>query len=194
MPASVEKLETGSDGARARLSDGQWHTAETMVISAGIGSKPLMEQIGLKTPMIAERGYHIQSTSHGWPQGLAPVVFEDRAMIVTGFESGLRAASFVELNHADAPPDPRKWQRLRKHVGELGLPFGEAEPAQWMGCRPTLPDYLPAIGRAPQASNLYYAFGHQHLGLTLGAVTGEVVADMVKSGKGPEAFDLLRFK
>jgi D-hydroxyproline dehydrogenase len=191
--AQAQRLERGSEGARVLLSDGIWHTADAIVISAGVGSKTLMQQIGIKTPMIAERGYHIQSASHGWPQGQAPVVFEDRSMIVTGFESALRAASFVELNHAHAAPDPRKWQRLRKHVADLGLPFGEAAPAQWIGCRPTLPDYLPAIGRVAH-SNLYYAFGHQHLGLTLGAVTGEVVAGMIKSGVGPKAFDLMRFK
>lgn len=114
-------------------------------------------------------------------------------MIVTGFEHGLRAASFVEFNQVDAAPDPRKWTRLRKHVGDLGLPF-KGEGGEWIGTRPTLPDYLPAIGRSDRADNLFYAFGHQHLGLTLGAVTGEIVADMLKSGRAPEAFGLKRFK
>ena len=118
-------------------------------------------------------------------------------MIVTGFESGLRAASFVEFNHQDAAPDPRKWARLRQHVGDLGLPFegeGAAKIQEWMGTRPTLPDYLPAIGHSDKAGNLYYAFGHQHLGLTLGPVTGEIVTDMIMSGRAPEAFGLSRFK
>jgi len=149
-----------------------------------------MEAVGVKTPMIAERGYHIQTPDHSWPQGLAPVVFEDRSMIVTGFEHGLRAASFVEFNRVGAAPDPRKWARLRKHVADLGLPF-EGEGAEWIGTRPTLPDYLPAIGRA--GGNLYYAFGHQHLGLTLAPITGEIVANMIRTGKGPQAFDLGRF-
>ncbi|MDV6330358.1 FAD-dependent oxidoreductase [Asticcacaulis sp. 201] len=174
-----------------RLSDGTVEMADNIIVAAGIGSKPLLEQTGLKVPMIAERGYHIQSGDHGWPSGFPPVVFEDRSMIVTGFERGLRAASFVEFNRPDAAPDPRKWARLRHHVGELGLPFTGAGD-EWIGIRPTLPDYLPAIGKV--SDGLYYAFGHQHLGLTLGAVTGEIVAAMILSGQGPQDFDLKRFQ
>jgi D-amino-acid dehydrogenase len=54
--------------------------------------------------------------------------------------------------------DPRKWERLETHIAQLGLPV--AGPfARWMGCRPTLPDYLPAIGRSARLDNLFYAFG-----------------------------------
>ena len=190
--ARADKMSITADGASVLLSDGDWRTADAIIVSAGIGSKDLMEQTGLKVPMISERGYHIQSADHQWPQGLPPVVFEDRSMIVTGFESGLRAASFVEFTRAGTAPDPGKWARLRKHVGELGLPFG-GQGKEWIGTRPTLPDYLPAIGRVKSVKNLYYAFGHQHLGLTLAPITGEIVADMIRSGEGPNAFDLARF-
>jgi D-amino-acid dehydrogenase len=189
----VERLIVHEDRAVVLLSGGEPLAAHTVVVAAGIGSKALLESMGETVPMIAERGYHIQTPDHGWPKGFPPVVFEDRSMIVTGFESGLRAASFVEFNRVNAKPDPRKWARLRKHVGELSLPF-EGEGAEWIGTRPTLPDYLPAIGHSARAENLYYAFGHQHLGLTLGAVTGEIVANMITSGEAPAAFDLSRFK
>jgi glycine/D-amino acid oxidase-like deaminating enzyme len=189
----VEKMITRKDSAWVVLSGGEQLTAGTVIVAAGIGSKVLLEGLGETVPMIAERGYHIQTPTHGWPQGFPPVVFEDRSMIVTGFEHGLRAASFVEFNRVDAAPDPRKWSRLRQHVGNLGLPF-EGQGAEWIGTRPTLPDYLPAIGRSGRADNLWYAFGHQHLGLTLGAVTGEMVADMIKSGHAPEGFGLQRFQ
>ncbi len=189
----VARLEIQAHQAGLMVSDGTIVTADAIVVSAGVGSRPLMESIGLKTPMIAERGYHIQSLSPQWPQGLPPVVFEDRSMIVTGFETGLRAASFVEFAQANTPPDERKWHRLRTHVRDLGLPFEETGATEWFGARPTLPDYLPAIGRVSKAPNLYYAFGHQHLGLTLAPVTAEIVADMIDSGEGPKAFDLMRF-
>ena len=188
----VNHLVAGIDGTQVLLSAGETLNADTIVVSAGVASRPLMECVGAKVPMIAERGYHLQSARHGWPQGMPPVVFEDRSLIVTGFESGLRAASFLELNSAEALPDPRKWGRLQRHIDDLGLPF-QSEPVQWVGARPTLPDYLPAIGRYG-SGNLYYAFGHQHLGLTLAATTGEIVAAMVGAGKGPAAFDLKRFK
>ena len=142
-------------------------------------------------PLIAERGYHIEAPTSG-PM-LPPRVFEDRSMIVTRFGDRLRAASFVEFSRADLPPDPRKWARLHAHVAELGLAF-ERETVPWYGSRPTLPDYLPAIGRVPGAANLVAAFGHNHLGLTLSAVTGEIVAAMLVGDTAPDpAFALSRF-
>lgn len=178
--------------AFARTGSGDSLTGEAVIIAAGIGSRPLMEGLGYRVPLIAERGYHIQSTGHGWPEGFPPVVFEDRSLIVTGFESGLRVAGFVELNRADALPDPRKWRKLRQHAAALGLPL-DMQTQEWMGARPTLPDYLPAIGKSDRADNLYYAFGHQHLGLTLGAVTGEMVAGMLQGQPVPSAFSINRF-
>jgi D-amino-acid dehydrogenase len=123
------------------------------------------------------------------------VVFEERSMIVTPFRCGLRAASFVEFTRADSRPDPRKWARLRRHVTELGLPFQEP-CSEWSGARPTLPDYLPAIGRSRRAANLLYAFAHQHLGLTLAAITGELIAALERRESAKidlRPFDLERF-
>lgn len=176
------------------LDDGSSIEADFAVVAAGVRSRELMEPYCKSVPLIAERGYHLQMTEHRWPD-LPPVVFEDRAMIVTRFESGLRAASFVEFSSVDAPPDDRKWQRLRSHVTALGLPC-EAPARQWMGVRPTLPDYLPAIGRLPQAPNIFYAFGHQHLGLTLAAVTGDLIAQLATHSPTAVSltpFDLQRF-
>jgi D-amino-acid dehydrogenase len=176
------------------LDDGSTTEADFTVVAAGVRSRELMEPYCKSVPIIAERGYHLQMTDHRWPD-LPPVVFEDRSMIVTRFESGLRAASFVEFSHLDAPPDERKWQRLRSHFTELGLPCNE--PArQWMGARPTLPDYLPAIGRLPHAPNILYAFGHQHLGLTLAAITGDLIAQLATQSPTTVSlapFDLQRF-
>jgi len=164
--------------------------ADRIVVAAGIGSRPLMAQAGHRVPLIAERGYHIRAAAGGWPADLPPVVFEDRSIIVTRYADCVQVAGFVELGRADSAPDPRKWARLERHVGELGLPL--TGPFQrWMGARPTLPDYLPAIGRSTRADNLFYAFGHQHLGLTLAPVTGELVAALM-AGATP-AVDLSPF-
>ena len=103
-------------------------------------------------------------------------------MLVTRFRSGLRAAGLFEFGRAEAPPDPRKWARLRSHLDALGIAF--SDPVEWMGARPTLPDYLPAIGRSRRIPGLCYAFGHQHLGLTLSAITGEALAALV-AGEAP---------
>ncbi|NLH81654.1 MAG: FAD-binding oxidoreductase [Phyllobacteriaceae bacterium] len=165
---------------------------DLVVIAAGVRSKPLMRAIGHAVPIVAERGYHIQSAAaaQAWPEDLPPVVFEDRALVVARFASGLRATSFVEFTRPDAPPDPRKWARLHAHVAELGLTFG-ADTTTWHGSRPTLPDYLPAIGVSSKDRRVIYAFGHQHLGLTLGPITGRIVADLA-TGETPQ-IDLAAF-
>lgn len=182
------------DGA-VRLETGERIVADRILVAAGPGSAALLRPIGHRVPLIAERGYHIQCGGAGWPEDMPTLFFEDRSMVVTRFRSGLRATSFVEFGCAASPPDPRKWARLRSHVRDLGLPFDEPV-AEWMGARPTLPDYLPAIGRSARHPDLYYAFGHQHLGMTLAAITGEIVGALVAE-EAPAIdlapFDLARF-
>ena len=195
LQAKVQAITHGGGEVRVTCDDGASLDADFVVITAGVRSRELMEPFCPSLPLIAERGYHLQMTDHDWPD-LPPVVFEDRSMIVTRFESGLRAASFVEFSSPDAPPDRRKWQRLRQHIEALGLPC-KAPAREWMGARPTLPDYLPAIGRLPDAPNVLYAFGHQHLGLTLAAITAELLAQLATDSPASVSlspFDIQRFR
>jgi len=180
----------GSSDARVTSCDGRTFTGDVVLIAAGIGSGPLMRRTGAVVPIIAERGYHVQSPKAELQWTMPPIFFEDRAVVVTGFSSALRATSFVEFSHPERPATEECWDRLERHVDELGLPFAAAR-SRWMGARPTLPDYLPAIGRSAFADNLYYAFGHQHLGLTMAAVTAEMVGELV-CGREP-AVDLAMF-
>ncbi|MEQ8176835.1 MAG: FAD-binding oxidoreductase, partial [Amphiplicatus sp.] len=181
--ARVERVEIEDGKAKAVSGGGANLGANVVLVSAGVASGPLMKSAGCRAPLIAERGYHIETSADGWPP-LPPVVFEDRSLIVTRFANAVRLAGFVEFARPDAAPDPRKWRRLRQHADELGIRLDESV-TQWMGARPTLPDYLPAIGKSARADNLFYAFGHQHLGLTLAGVTAEAVAHLV-SGQAPE--------
>ena len=188
-----ERGAVAVEGGRAVVAG---HPADLVLVCAGARSASLVAPVGLKAPLIAERGYHIRADATHWPADLPPLVFEDRSMIVTRYAQQVQAASFVEFGTVDATPDPRKWARLESHVAALGLPM-RGPFTRWMGARPTLPDYLPAIGRSARAPNLLYAFGHQHLGLTLAAVTSELVADLV-AGTTPavplKPFDLARFQ
>lgn len=189
--AAGGRIETGVADADRITGSG----TDLVVIAAGVRSGRLMASLGHRVPIVAERGYHIQSATAPWPVDLPPIVFEDRGMVVAGFTSGLRAASFVEFTRHDAPPDPAKWERLRRHAAELGLPFAD-DVSTWYGSRPTLPDYLPAIGRSAKDARVLYAFGHQHLGLTLGPITGEIVAALAMGDRPPVdlgAFAVERF-
>ncbi|MGH8193252.1 MAG: NAD(P)/FAD-dependent oxidoreductase [Woeseiaceae bacterium] len=196
VKSRARTITIGRDGqAAVDTGDGKSLSADAIIVTAGVESGPLLSPTGSVVPIIAERGYHIQAPTNAWPATMPPVVFEDRAMIVTRFLTALRASSFVEFARFERPPTQAKWARLQRHVTELGLPI-RPPVSLWMGARPTLPDYLPAIGQSRRAANLFYAFGHQHLGLTLAAITAEVVADLVCRRTpfvDPKPFDIERF-
>jgi D-hydroxyproline dehydrogenase len=182
--------------ARVQLADGSVMSADVVVVAAGIGSAELLSKSEGPIPLIAERGYHVEASVAAPSDAMPPVAFEDRSAIVTQFASSLRIAGFTEFSRLGSPPDARKWQALARHAADLGLPFDGA-PKRWIGARPTLPDYLPAVGRSREAPNLLYAFGHQHLGLTLAAVTGELVAALANAADTAvdlAPFDLRRFQ
>jgi D-amino-acid dehydrogenase len=174
---TVSAVNANGNAVIALLESGASIKADAAVIAAGAWSRPLMKGLGIDVPLIAERGYSMQSAEHAWPNDLPAVVFEERALVLTRFTGGLRCSSFVELGSPDAPPDKRKWEALARHLDELGIQFS-TEPDRWCGPRPTLPDYLPAIGRMEQHPRILYAFGHQHLGLTLASVTAELIESL----------------
>jgi D-hydroxyproline dehydrogenase len=164
------------------------------VVCAGMGSATLLAPFGLHAPLQAVRGYHIELPGHAAFFD-APVVYTDGHVLVTPMAGRLRASSYMEFAAPDAPPDPRKNARLRQRMRALGYACDSDGPS-WVGARPVLPDYLPGIGRAPGPARVFYAIGHQHIGLTLAPITGELLADAVagrKSRHPVAAFDLRRF-
>nr|WP_246396390.1 FAD-binding oxidoreductase [Gluconacetobacter tumulisoli] len=181
---SARAVGLARDGARTavRLADGQVLGADRVVVATGVGSGALLRTAGLSAPVVAERGYHIE-WDHGGMPALPPMVFEERSMIVSRFGTRLRTSSFVEFTAPDAPPDVRKWRYLEDNVRDLGLPVASGF-ARWMGSRPTLPDYLPAIGPLPGLPGAIAAYGHQHLGLTLSPLTAELVCALA-TGAAP---------
>ena len=188
---AVARVERNGQSAQLRLADGSAAPpAQRIVVAAGVHSASLLADTFGNFPLISERGYHLQT--QGWPNASGapatlnrPVVFEDRSLIFTPYAHGLRMASFTEFGHAAAAPDPRKWQRLRQHAQALGWQVPMATATEWSGSRPTLPDYMPAIGASMSTPNLLVAFGHNHLGLTLAARTAELVAQLAQ-GKALE--------
>ena len=176
------------------LGDQPTLRADGVVVCAGMGSSSLLAACGLHAPLQAVRGYHIELPVQP-PLLDAPVVYTDEHVLVTPMAGRLRASSYMEFRDAGAPPDARKPRRLRHQVRALGYAC-EPDGPSWVGARPVLPDYLPGIGRATGPMNLYYAVGHQHVGLTIAPITAELVADLV-AGRTPRlsvsAFDLRRF-
>lgn len=151
---------------------------DQLVIATGAWSKPLLGSIGYKLPIEAERGYHYQLG-----QGVhlnRPVASAERKFIITPMSDGLRLAGTVEFSGLNAKPNYRRAMALFNHAKYLlkqmpnELP-GDQELYQWQGARPSLPDSLPVIGKAPKHDNIYLALGHQHLGLTQGTITAKLI-------------------
>jgi len=193
LPHDVRALRATGHGVQVMTESGSLSVGAAIVCT-GVWSAPLLQPFGLKVPMEAARGYHVQMP-RATPLADAPIVYSDANIVVTPMAGRLRATSFMEFSGADAPPDPRKPAWLRSKLRALGYSCDDLGPS-WVGPRPVLPDYLPAIGRVAHLPNLLYAFGHQHIGLTLCAVTAQAMADLV-AGREPgfdlSAFDLRRF-
>ncbi|WP_313576671.1 FAD-binding oxidoreductase [Brevundimonas sp.] len=193
LQADVRCLKPVSDGVEIVLEDGAAVDAQRTVVAAGAWSASLLAPLGVKVPLIGERGYSVQSSQHDWPESLPLTVFEDRALAVARFNGGLRASSHVEFGRPSAPPDPRKWRQIEGHLKALGIGFSDA-PDRWCGPRPTLADYLPAIGRLQTHPAIHYAFGHQHLGLTLAAFTAETMEQIALGRSSPRWMEALRIE
>jgi glycine/D-amino acid oxidase-like deaminating enzyme len=188
----VRGLQIQDSGVTVLMADGVMRSS-AVVVCAGAWSAPLLEPLGVAVPMEGVRGYHLELPDHA-ARAEAPILYSDEHVLVTPMRGRLRASSFMDFVELDAGADPRKRARLVASLKRLGYRCDNAGPA-WWGPRPVLPDYLPAMGRV-DGTNVFYAMGHQHIGLTLAPVTGELLADLV-AGRTPRldlsAFDLRRF-
>ncbi|HEY4167392.1 MAG TPA: FAD-dependent oxidoreductase, partial [Reyranella sp.] len=160
--------------------------AKAVVIAAGRASGELTRLLGFNAPLVAERGYHVMLAPDN-VQFDMPVSPAERGFFITPMEDGLRVAGTVELA---APHQPPSWHRadlLIQHLQAIFPGVGGAERSRWIGERPSLPDFRPAIGRAPRLANVYCGYGHQHVGLTLATATGRLIARQMEGEELPAA-------
>jgi len=148
------------------------------VIAAGQASRRLAGALSIKVPVVADRGYHVMLKGAD-ARFEMPVGSTTRGIILTPMQDGVRVAGTSEFARQGRPETWARADEVLAHARALFPELGGEESSRWMGERPTLPDYLPMIGRAPETENLYLACGHQHIGLTLAAVTGEIIAALV---------------
>jgi D-amino-acid dehydrogenase len=149
------------------------------VVALGPWSPDPLSSLGIRLPMAVKRGYHL----HFRPQGNAslarPILDADNGYCLAPMQQGIRLTTGAEFADRDAAPSPVQLDRLMPAAREL-FPLGEAvETKPWMGNRPCFADSRPVIGPAPGHAGLWLAFGHAHWGLTLSAITGRLVADLV---------------
>jgi len=153
------------------------YTFEKSVIACGAFSKKLTDQLGENIPLDTERGYHVHFK--GMDHLLSRAVINlDRGFGLTPMNQGMRAVGTVELGGLNNPPSKKRIDYIIRCAKEL-LPELDKHEDEWLGFRPTLPDFLPVLGPSLKNKNIIYAFGHHHLGWTLGAITGKVVSGIV---------------
>ena len=168
--------------------------ADTAVVAAGIWSKELAAQLGNKVPLETERGYHLMIRD---PEVMPriPTADADGKFVATPMELGIRVAGTVELAGMKAPPNWDRARMLLRHVKRMfpGLKesYDDERLTTWMGHRPSMPDSMPVIGRSRASPDVLYAFGHGHIGMASGPMTGKVVAELI-SGQ-PTSADVAPF-
>jgi len=186
LPAAATGFACQPHQVLATLTQGRLR-ARYVIIAAGLGSRALCRELGCEPPLAAEMGYHL--TFPGEQQRLsAPLAAAEDGFMVTPMADHLRLAGTVELARREPAPTWHRAAMLRPLADRV---FREPLPAamgRWRGSRPTLPDYLPAIGGMPGQPRIIAAFGHQHMGLTTAALTGVLVRDLVSGA--PPAVDL----
>ncbi|MDC0328826.1 FAD-binding oxidoreductase [Candidatus Pelagibacter sp.] len=158
-------------------SETQSFLFDKIVIACGSFSKKLTDNLGEKIPLDTERGYHVhfKDCDHLLSR---PVIFQNRGFGITPMEQGLRVVGTVEFGGLDNPLSKSRVKNLIDNAKYMmgDLPQHEDE---WLGFRPTLPDYLPVIGPSKKYKNVFYCFGHHHLGWTLGPISGKIISGMI---------------
>ena len=170
--------------------------ASDAVVALGPWSPDVLAPLGIKLPMAVKRGYHWQFRPRGNASLARPILDADNGYCLTPMAAGIRLTTGAEFADRDAPPTPVQFDRLMPAAEGL-FPLGEKiEAKPWMGRRPCFADSRPVIGPAADLPGLWLAFGHAHWGLTLAAITGRVIADLVTKTApvvDPAPFSMHRF-
>jgi len=158
-------------------SETQRFIFDKLVIACGAFSKKLTDMLHENIPLDTERGYHVhfKNCEHLISR---PVVYANRGFGMTPMEQGLRVVGTVEFGGLQNPLSKSRVKNLILNAKDMldGLPEHKDE---WLGFRPSLPDFLPVIGPSKNYKNVFYSFGHHHLGWTLGAISGKIISKMI---------------
>jgi D-amino-acid dehydrogenase len=166
------------DGEKPAIkTETQRYIFDKLIIACGAFSKKLTDNLGERIPLDTERGYHVhfKNCDHLLKR---PVIFSNRGFGITPMEQGLRVVGTVEFGGLKNPLSKSRVKNLINNAKYMlgDLPEHEDE---WLGFRPTLPDFLPVMGPSKKYKNIFYCFGHHHLGWTLGPISGKIISGMI---------------
>ncbi len=161
-----------------------WAEAREVVVALGPWAGELMKAQGIRVPLGWKRGYHMHYRAEGNATLSRPVIDAERGYCLAPMTKGVRLTTGAEFASRDAPASPIQLSRAEAAARQI-FPLGDhVDPQPWLGRRPCMPDMVPVIGPTPGKPGLWLAFGHHHLGFTLGPATGRLLAEMM-TGETP---------
>jgi D-amino-acid dehydrogenase len=183
LRGEARTLEQTGEGWQVQTATGP-ETAPEVIVAMGSWSDDVLRPLGYRFPLGIKRGYHMHYRPEGNASLSRPVLDAQNGYVITSMTAGIRLTTGAEFAMRDAPPTPRQLDRVEPLARAI-FPLGaRVDPEPWLGRRPCLPDMLPIIGAAPRHKGLWLDFGHHHLGLTLGPVSGRLLAE-VMCGEAP---------
>ncbi len=172
----LKELQWRDDQWQISCNSNQLNT-ESVVVALGAWSKSVLEQLGYRIPMVVERGYHMHYQSSSILN--RPVYDVDGGYVMSPMQQGLRVTTGVEWGSEDTKPTPVQLQQIQPYVKQAIDINDKLDLEPWLGRRPCTPDSLPVISAAHRHQNLWVAFGHGHMGFSMGPITGRLIADLV---------------
>lgn len=174
----ARRLDIASDGVDIRTARAVVQ-AKTVVVATGAAAPELLRPLGISIPFAAERGYHKHFRPAGDHALTRPVYDTGGPLIMAPMAAGIRVTTGIELTDRWAPANTAQIDTMEKEA-RTAIALGDAvEATPWLGSRPSTPDGLPVIGRSARYPHLILAFGHGHIGLSTGPITGKLVAEIV---------------
>lgn len=190
LRAEVTALQPDGQGVTVVCVGGQGLRADQVVLAAGAFSHHIARTLGERIPLETERGYNTTLPADAFDLR-TQITFGGHGFVISRLSTGIRVGGAVELGGLKLPPNYKRSEAMLKKAQAFLPGLKTSGGTQWMGFRPSLPDSLPAIGRARATPRVTYALGHGHLGLTQSAGTARLVADLL-TGQAP-AIDITPF-
>ena len=183
LAGDARSLAKSGEGWSVASSDGPL-VAREAVVALGAWSSDVFRPLGYRFPLGVKRGYHMHYGAEGNATLGRPVHDSEYGYVLTPMTKGIRLTTGAEFAGRDDPPSTAHLDRLEP-LARILFPLAERREAQpWLGRRPCLPDMLPVIGPGARHKGLWFDFGHHHLGLTLGPISGRLLAEMM-TGEAP---------
>ena len=178
LKGDAKSLSKTAHGWRIVAGDGIVE-AKDVVVALGPWSDTVTKPLGYRFLVGVKRGYHMHYSTKGNAKLNGWMLDAERGYLLAPMNQGIRLTTGAEFARRDAPKTPVQLERAEA-VARSIFPLGERlDKEPWMGARPCTPDMMPVIGKAPRHNGMWFAFGHAHHGLTLGPVTGQVIAEAI---------------